>query len=388
MTVTLWEYRRFFKIKNELIGILVMLLVSGVSYFGGTLAVLQFSGETEWVVLEGVDEQIVHALSNNFDVRTAPVGDRDSHLETISASRKGALLMQNDTEFEVYAWKKPSDYRQIQDILDEYTRNRAIQSAGLTHETIDYVTRPAMLETVWLSDDGTPDRSILGYAFGILMIMAVFLSFAYQFTAITGEKQLKITEQIVSAVKPQVWMDGKILGITLTGLSSMLIYSILGVLGGILLIQFRGLSLQIIRPYLHLPSIAMFFVFTLMGIMLWNALLAAVASVITDPNNSGKSSLMMTPVLFVLTAFLVVRDADTAVSVFLSWFPLTSATAMPVRFVMTDVVWWELAGSFALLTGMVWLLRKLAAKIFRVSILISGKEPTWTEILKQIRETV
>ena len=33
-----------------------------------------------------------------------------------------------------------------------------------------------------------------------LMLLAVFLSFAYQFTAITGEKQLKITEQIVSAI--------------------------------------------------------------------------------------------------------------------------------------------------------------------------------------------
>jgi hypothetical protein len=34
-----------------------------------------------------------------------------------------------------------------------------------------------------------------------------------------------------------------------------------------------------------------------------------------------------------------------------------------------------------------YLLRKLAARIFRVSILLSGKEPSWGEIIKLMRES-
>ena len=53
---------------------------------------------------------------------------------------------------------------------------------------------------------------------------------------------------IVSAIKPQVWMDGKIFGITLTGISSMLTYSLLSVIGGIiyfLLLYAAGESLHL-----------------------------------------------------------------------------------------------------------------------------------------------
>ena len=119
----------------------------------------------------------------------------------------------------------------------------------------------------------------------------------------------------------------------------------------------------------------------------WNAILAAIASVINDPNNSGKSSLMMLPILFVIASFLVIRDPDRGLSVFLSWFPLTSATAMPMRWAVTEVEWWQLAGSFIVLVATFYLLRKLAAKIFRVSILIIGKEPSWSEIFKLLKES-
>jgi ABC-2 type transport system permease protein len=223
--------------------------------------------------------------------------------------------------------------------------------------------------------------------FGALMIMAIFLSFAYQFTAITGEKQLRITEQIVSAIKPQVWMDGKILGITLTGLSSMLTYSIIGVLTGMVYFQFTGTSVAGVLKYLHLPSIMLYFSFTLMGILMWNSVLAALASVITDPNNSAKSSFMLIPVLFVASGFLVMRNPDSGMSVFLSWLPLTSATAMPMRTAITDVAWWAVTGSFVVQSGLFYAFRKLAAKIFHVTILLNGKEPTWGEVLRMARES-
>ncbi|MBW6481365.1 MAG: ABC transporter permease, partial [Bacteroidales bacterium] len=130
----------------------------------------------------------------------------------------------------------------------------------------------------------------------------------------------------------------------------------------------------------------LFFAFTMMGILMWNSIMAALASAITDPNNSGKSSVMMLPTLFAATAILVVVDPDNHLAVFLSWFPLTSASAMPMRWVSTEVGWWQLPGSFLLLCLTFYFLRRLAAKIFRISILISGKEPSWAEIYKMIRQ--
>jgi len=167
----------------------------------------------------------------------------------------------------------------------------------------------------------------------------------------------------------------------------MFTYSLLGIIGGILFFQFTGAPVSTILYHLHLPSILLYLPFALTGILIWNAILAAIASVITDPNNSGKSSLMMLPLVFVIASLTVTRDPDSALSVFLSWFPLTSATAMPMRWAITEVEIWKLSGSFFVLIMTFYLLRILAAKIFRVSILISGKEPSWNQIFKLMKES-
>lgn len=181
-------------------------------------------------------------------------------------------------------------------------------------------------------------------------------------------------------------MDGKIYGITLTGLASIFTYSILSIAGGILFFQFTGVPVSSILDYLYLPSILIYLPFALTGILIWNAILAAIASMITDPNNSGKSGLMMLPVLFVLASFLVTRDPDSKLAVFLSWFPLTSASSMPMRWAVTEVEYWQIVASFILLLVTFYFLRKLAAGIFRISILMSGKEPTFKEVIKLLKD--
>jgi ABC-2 type transport system permease protein len=52
---------------------------------------------------------------------------------------------------------------------------------------------------------------------------------------------------------------------------------------------------------------------------------------------------------------------------------------------MSGLIHRQPAGSFVLLMLTFYLLRKLAAKIFRVSILMSGKEPSWNEIFRLVK---
>ncbi len=382
LTVALWEYRRFFKLKNELLGIVVLLLVFAISYFGSRYAASGSSGKPLLSVINDFDPQLIEMLSETYTVKALSPGEKEKYLKEMAVSKEGLLLEIVDEGFLLHAWKKPGNIKALRKTLANYNQQKLMQQIGLSEENLGKVLSPASLEEVYFYETGNKSRTIMAYFFAGLMILAVFLSFAYQFTAITGEKQLKITEQIISAIKPQAWMDGKIVGITLTGLSSMLTYSIISILGGILYFQFTGASVTRILPFLHLPSVLLFLAFTLTGILIWNAFLAAIASMITDPNNSGKSSVMLLPVIFVVASFLVLRDPDSGFSIFLSWFPLTSATAMPMRWVATEVEWWHLAGSFVLIASTFYMLRRLAAKIFHVSILMSGKEPSVKEVLK------
>ncbi|MEE4247581.1 MAG: ABC transporter permease, partial [Kangiellaceae bacterium] len=381
-TVTRWEFGRFFKPKNEIKGIFVMLIVSVAFYFGSKYAFSEKSPEIEISVLNDNDGTLTELLKTNFEVNQITPEEKKSFIEKIGTNKDLVLVEKNKNNIGLYAYKNNSDIKKLKTYFDTYSQQIEMQKLDLKPDQLASILSPASVEEIYVFEDNSSKRVILAYFFAGLMIMAVFLCFSYQFIAITGEKQLKITEQIVSAISPQIWMDGKILGITLTGLSSMLTYSVLSIIGGIVFFQFSGMPIATIQDYLYLPSIALYFPFALIGVLIWNALLAAIASIITDPNNSGKSSMMLLPILFVIISFLVIRDPDSGFSVFLSWFPLTSATSMPMRWAITEVSSFELIGSFVLLALTFYVLRKLAAKIFRVSILMTGKEPSWKEVFQ------
>ncbi|MDO9257507.1 MAG: ABC transporter permease [Bacteroidales bacterium] len=387
ITVTQWEFSRFFKPKNEAIGIVIMLVVSTLFYFGGKYAFSDTDKKMEISVLYDLDYTLTEILKNDFTIIRIPAEQKAKFTERLNVEKDGVLLETDGETFIILAYKNTRAIKKLKTYLTEYHKQKEMQKIGLPPDELAAVLSPAPVVESYLYTDNSKNRVVLAYFFAGLMILAVFLSFAYQFTAITGEKQLKITEQIVSAISPQVWMDGKIFGITLTGISSMLTYSTLSIIGGMIFFQFTGKPLSGILDYLYLPSIALYLFFAIAGILIWNAILASIASIITDPNNSGKSSLMMLPLVFVFMSFLVTRDPDSDMSIFLSWFPLTSATAMPMRWAITEVGFWQLAGSFLVLVLTFYFLRKLAAKIFRVSILITGKEPSWGEVYKLIKQS-
>jgi ABC-2 type transport system permease protein len=385
LTVTRWEFGRFFKPKNELIGLCVMVIVSIVFYFGSKFAFSDKSPKISVFLLNDQNGKIAEVLKNDFKVQSLPIGQKDQFIKDLDINRDRVLINNSDQAIELYAYKLNKDIKQLKGFLDLYHKQTEMQKLDLSSEQLSKVLSSAPIEESYIYSENSNKRLILAYFFAGLMIVAVFLSFAYQFTAITGEKQLKITEQIVSAISPQVWMDGKIFGITLTGISSMITNTLLVTIGSIVFFQFTGTPVSTILDFLNLPAIVLYLPFAILGVLIWNAMLAAIASIITDPNNSGKSGLMMLPILFVMASFFVTHDPDNGFSVFLSWFPLTSATSMPMRWAITEVGITELIGSFILLGLTFYFLRKIAAKIFRVSILMTGKEPTWTDVYAFIK---
>ena len=78
---------------------------------------------------------------------------------------------------------------------------------------------------------------------------------------------------------------------------------------------------------------------------------------------------------------------DTLMMRILSILPPTSPTILTLRLVLTEVPWWEVALALALLAVAIWLLRRAAGKVFGLAILMYGKEPSWRETLRWIRET-
>ena len=123
-----------------------------------------------------------------------------------------------------------------------------------------------------------------------------------------------------------------------------------------------------------------------LGFAFWNTFIGAIAATISDPNSSNRGGFIMLPLFSVALALLALTNPDTTAMRFFSMFPPTASCVMLTRLVVGEPSWWEVLAAIVLLAGSTWLLRVIAGRVFRLGMLVFGKEPTWAELWRWIRE--
>jgi ABC-2 type transport system permease protein len=269
---------------------------------------------------------------------------------------------------------------------------RSATFAALPRTDADRVALASSIDvSVHIADGSGRDRRAARlYAMAIVGIGLLFLfnGFAFLFTGITGEKQQRITEQMLSMVTPQAWMDGKIIGLAGVAFVGTAFLAGTGALVMQLLPRFTGRAIPGLPPLpADVGALLIVVAAVALGTAMWFAFMAAIAATIDDPNASPRTSLLMLPMLPVAFAFTLVSRADSLVAQVLAMVPLTSMAVLPVRILMTSIPWWEPVVALALLAAAAWWLRRMAGKIFAAGVLLYGKEPTMRETLRWIRET-
>lgn len=382
-TVADWEFRRYFKWKDQAIG-LAFFLVIGVVWAGVGL-VAGAKGRTMTVALTGVEL----TAPTDGRLRFVPAtGDGVAHEAALEAGEiQGLLTRHPDGRFELLVAKDPRYRAELEALLSEVVRRERLAASGVSAEWLERILEPPPFAVRFIDPRvarrGTAEKIAGGVFIGI-MLMAIFTSMTYIMTGITGEKQLRVTESVISAISPQAWIDGKVLG--LTGFALVSIVNM--VVGGLIVAAGAALSSGFTLPAAAVrPGVLLaFLVYTLLGLLLWNSFYAAVASTLDDPNTSSRSSLLMLPALPVVMALAVLRDPDGLIARTLALVPFTSAPALPIRLVLSDPGPIEIATSLFFLIAAIWLMRRIAGKIFEVGMLLYGKEPSLREVWRWIRE--
>jgi ABC-2 type transport system permease protein len=205
-------------------------------------------------------------------------------------------------------------------------------------------------------------------------------------------------------------MLGKILGTSLAGITQFLIWVILGGVMLTVITAISGMSMaelhgpqqqameqisdnelqQLVIDIANLPMLLLlvsFLVYFIGGYFLYSAIYAAIGAAV---DNETDTQQFMLPVILPLMLgiyvgfFAVIENPHGVVSTVFSMIPLTSPIVMLMR-IPFGVAWWELAISIAILfltiAGVVW----VAAKIYRVGILMYGKKPGYKDLYKWLK---
>lgn len=356
LQVARWEFQRFVKPNQLGVSFVIMLLMGALGY-----------GVAAWAKRADSNDSTVARV-----VLTARKLDGILILEGPDAAR---LIVRRNP-----VWKRALDAH-----LAEARQRLRLREAGLAPERLASMLAPVAVTTEFQSgNDGRAARVAAFVAVG-LVLYGVFTSMAYMMVSVTAEKQLRVTEQVISAISPQTWIDGKILGISAVALVNVIMFlagAAVWVLGRSIATGSR-FSMGAAEP----AAILWIVLFALLGFLFWLSLFGAVAATIDDPNTSTRGPLMFLPAFFSVAGMLVPMNSDSTFSRVSALIPLTSSAAMPARVALTDVPLWELLLSAALLVGGTLLARRAAGKVFSVAMLMYGKEPSWREIRRWVRET-
>lgn len=386
--VAKWEFKRLFKIKDQLIGALLGVLFCFLFFGGHALLKTILDKEKEIAVINNSGIQLRLHKVNDLKITTKEIHQLDSLKNALLDKNIEGILIINDFDnAELIVNKEPSWLNTLKEELTLERQQIRIKESNISPEHLEEIYRQIDIKvnyTIPQKEKSTLGEKVAAGIFIGLMLMGVIAGLGFQLTAITGEKQVRVTEVIVAAIGAQTWIDGKILGVSF--------YSFVFLMGGsINAIVFVFVSklfdsgwsvpLAITNPIL----IIVLFIFSLAGFFLWNTFFAAIAATINDPNTSARGAFMMLPAIPISLAFYALGNPDSVAMKILSLFPPTSVPIISVRMVLSDVKAIEILISFLLLVVTTWYLRKFAGRIFELSILMYGKEPTWKEITKWLK---
>lgn len=216
---------------------------------------------------------------------------------------------------------------------------------------------------------------------GVIFISILFTGMAI-FQSASQEKKDKIAEILLSSLTPEELMQGKIIG-----------YFVLGLLQAVVLLVFLipFLVFQTDIPifeYLFVPETLLFVLIAVLNYLMFAAIFVGIGATIEDATTSGnfQGMVMLLPFLPFIFIGPVIADPSGLFAQIGTYIPFTAPGVLLLRLTLLDVwPWLEIIISLVVITGSTVLFIKLAGKIFKVGILMYGKNATPGEIWKWLR---
>ena len=255
-------------------------------------------------------------------------------------------------------------------------------------------------------------KLIFGMILGMLLYIFIFAYGSMIMMSVIEEKTSRIVEIMISSVKPFQLMMGKILGTSLAGLTQFLVWTILIVMFSYLMTAIFGIEtstqnselllsssgnmsmnpevLDMISAFIDLPLTNIFVAFLLYfigGYLLYASLFAAIGAAV-DNQTDAQQFVMPITIILVLALyvgiFTVPEDPNGTVAIIFSYIPFTSPVVMLMR-IPNGVPIYEQIISIIILYLTFTLCIWVAARIYRVGILMYGKKPSYKELIKWLK---
>ncbi|MET3682839.1 ABC-2 type transport system permease protein [Alkalibacillus flavidus] len=403
-----WELKRNLKSKSFLISLFLTPLI--FIFFATVPSLLMSDDEGSDATTVYVNDSIgayslVESVVNQQDFLNWNVTETDDSLEdvrgTLQEEGNAAFVALNEATLEngVVNYATGSDIggnfpAQIQ-ALEQPIKQLQIQQADLTEEQANLVATPVQFQMAdQPSSSDVTSNSPAGFAedpfkngipamFGGIVLFSIVITGMMIFQSASQEKKEKVAEIILSSVTPAELMQGKIIGYFGLGLFQVTVWMVFIIPLSVYLVD----DIPII-DYLLTPQLLLFVLIAILGYLLFASLFVGLGATLEDANSSSnfQGMVMMLPFLPVVLIGPVLSDPTGLAAQVGTYIPFTSPAILMMRLAIIDEwPWMDIIIGLAILIVSIWVCMKLAGKIFKIGILIYGKNATPQEILKWLR---
>jgi ABC-2 type transport system permease protein len=328
----------------------------------------------------------------------------------VEGGRLGYLVLDDRTVAGMtarYAGRNATSFRDVERIrgaVSQAVMLNQLRQAGADPRMMDAIARTRVrMPTERITDKGRGGSGQVGALLAIGIAFLFYISIVVHgqnvLRGVLEEKTTRVAEVVISSVRPQILLAGKVLGVGAVGLTQQVIWVVasaflitrLGPIvmrmggdaaqataAGSILQAFTGVSVKLL---------VLLLLFFLVGYIFYAALHAAIGSMVNSEQEAQQAAL---PVMFLLIGtFIFVQpillDPTSKLAVVMSWLPFSSPIIMPLRMTVVQISTATLIGSLAVGVLACVLVVWLAGRIYRVGMLMYGKRPSLAELIRWIR---
>lgn len=252
----------------------------------------------------------------------------------------------------------------------------------------------------------------VGFFLAFMLYMSIMLHGQNVMRGVLEEKMTRVAEIVISSVKPDTLLAGKVLGVGAVGLVQQIAWFGLSALAVFFLLPLITHGMMVPRADTARlavdtvaaakaatpPTMAALGLFTwplaitvlgffLTGFIFYASLYAAAGSMVNSEQEAQQAAMPVIMLLVITIIFLnpIMVNSSGTLAVVLSWLPFSSPIVMPTRLALGSVPMSHVIGSWIVSAvgsvAAVW----VAARIYRVGMLMYGKKPSFPELMKWIR---
>jgi ABC-2 type transport system permease protein len=324
--------------------------------------------------------------------------------DVMAKKRRGYLIVDSLTISQQkarYAGRNASSLNEVQ-IIENALRSailgQRLEREGLDPRRVEALTRVKVdMDAERITDKGRGGSgigsAIFGFAIAFLLYMMIILYGQTILRGVLEEKTTRVAEVIVSSVSPDTLLAGKVIGVGAVGLLQQVVW----IASAFLTYHFRSWIFVKLgmpaMPNIPLPSVPPMLVvalvlFFILGYGLYASLFAAVGAMVSSQEDAQQAAqpVIMLLVFSIIFAQPVMLNPTSRLAEIISWIPFSAPVIMPLRMSAIQVPWYELVGSLLGVAVTCALCVWLAARIYRVGLLMYGKRPTMRELARWIRQ--